>query len=356
MIPAYNQVLTEPDAKAVYDVVMSQYITHLGKETKELEEKFAAFCNRKYAITMSNGTTALHLAIKILNLDKKGTIIIPSCTFASVGFAPSYDGYKLEILDVDERTWNLDLDLVEKACKDHLVSAVIAVHNYGNPVDMDRLLKLANVYGFKIIEDACEALTAKFDSKPTGSFGDVSVFSFYGNKLITGGEGGMLLVNDPALNERARFYRGQAQSAKRRFWHEEVGFNYRMTNIQSALIMSQFKRISALSSHAKSLAMTYQDRLPGLKFQETHWKGEHSWWMVSVLGNDGFGERAAKLLQSKGVETRPVFPPLSDMPAFSNSVCPVARKLNSNGITLPGGPGLTLYQAAEIADTLGSIT
>lgn len=356
MIPVYNQILTESDAKAVHDVVISQYITHLGKETKELEEKFAAFCERKHAITVSNGTTALHLALKILNPNPKGTVIIPSCTFASVGFAPSYDNYNLEILDVDKDTWNLDLDLVEKACKDHLVSVVIAVHNYGNPVDIYRLLALKQKYGFYIIEDACEALTAKVADKPTGSFGDASVFSFYGNKLITGGEGGMLLVDDPELDRRARFYRGQAQSPKRRFWHEEVGFNYRLTNIQSALILSQFKRISALSSHAKSLAMTYQNRLPNLTFQATLFNSTHSWWMVSVLGGDGFGERAAKLLLSKGVETRPVFPPLSDMPAFKNSDCPVARKLNANGITLPGGPGLTLFQAAEIADTLGSIT
>lgn len=360
MIPVYNPIFTEKDAKAVYEVVKSQYVTHIGPETKELEETFRSEFGRRYALSCSNGTTALHLALVALNLEGK-TIAVPACAFAAVGFAPAYVNCNTVFIDVDQNTWNMDLGLLEEECKKEKIDAVIAVHNYGNPYNYEKLKYLSDRYKFFVIEDACEALGAEFGGRAAGNLGDVSVFSFYGNKMISGGEGGMLLTDLPYVNEKACLFRSQALSKKKRFWHEAIGHNFRLTNMQSALVLSQYSRLDELVDRAKEVHNCYENNLPKeLSMQHVHNDGEHCWWMISVIHRQQphFYEIASDALKENGYDSRPIFQPMPNMPPWAGSTnksYPVSEFLADRGISLPSGPGLDLDEIPKICSILEEV-
>lgn len=361
MIPVYNPIFTEDDAKTVYDVVMSQFVTHIGPETSELERTFKDEYRRKFVLSCSNGTAALHLALVALNLEGK-TIAVPACAFAAVGFAPAYVKCDTVFVDVDQRTWNMDLGLLEEECKKKRIDAVIAVHNYGNAYDYTKLKYLSDKYKFYIIEDACEAMGARHADMESGTLGDISIFSFYGNKMISGGEGGMLLTDLEFANERACLFRSQALSKKQRFWHEAIGHNFRITNMQSALILSQYKRKSHLIDRAKSLSNVYINNIPNsLNVQEPDGSGLHCWWMFSVihLQKPNFYEIASNVLKENGYDSRPIFRPMPLMPPWSykerHNRYPVAEFLSDRGITLPSGPGLDHNEVIKICEILKDI-
>lgn len=345
MIPVYNQIITEDDAKAVYETVKSQYVTHIGEETTKLEYHLANEFNRKYALACSNGTTALHLALVALRLNGK-TIAVPACAFAAVAFAPEYVNCDTVFVDVDMNSWNMNLDLLEKECKRKKIDGVIIVHNYGNPYDYDRLLELSNKYKFYIIEDACEAMGSEYkDGKFAGQLGDVSVFSFYGNKVITGGEGGVLLTDLQHVKERAQLFRGQALSKTKKFWHEDIGHNFRITNMQSSLILSQFKRFPNTLIKLKSIQMKYAELLPtNFTMQRVLPNCHHCWWMISVVNSEHTFEEMSEELKEHGIDSRPVFRTIPYMPAWidqnKDKEYPVSEYLTKHGITLPSGPGL----------------
>jgi len=361
MIPVYNPIFTEDDARSVYDVVMSQFVTHIGPETNQLESTFRDEYRRKYALACSNGTAALHLALVGLNLERK-TIAVPACSFAAVGFAPAYVNCETIFIDADQRTWNMDLGLLEEACKKQRIDAVIAVHNYGNAYDYIKLKELSQKYKFYIIEDACEAMGSWYADCEAGKLGDVSVFSFYGNKMITGGEGGMLLTDLEFVNERASLFRSQALSKKRRFWHEAIGHNFRITNMQSALVISQYKRKWNLVNRAKKLADIYIECMPKvLRTQEESDNGQHCWWMFSVMHpqKPHFYELASEALKTAGYDTRPIFQTMPKMPPWQSqekdNSYPVAEFLADRGITLPSGPGMDLEEVPKICAVLEEV-
>ena len=361
MIPVYNQVFTNDDAEAVFNVVKSQFITQASPEVEKLEENFKMLTGRKHAISCSNGTTALHLALLSTNLENKN-IAVPACCFAAVAFAVQYVKSNPVFIDVDINTWNIDLNALEHKCKISKIDAVIAVHNYGNPIDMIKLIELSNKYAFKIIEDGCEALTSIANYKPVGSFGEASVFSMYGNKLISCGEGGIVLTDDDKIADRCILLKGQAQQPGRRFWHCDIGYNYRITGMQAALANSQIKRIKDTSFKLIQIAETYAG-LFGDKFktQKTpHFGHFNSWWMFSILNESdpNYFETASKILNSLGYDSRPIFPPVPLMPPwhqheYTENDFPVAVKLWKQGITLPGGPGLEISEVIKIAKALG---
>lgn len=359
MIPVYNQIFTDSDAQAVHDAVKSQFITQASPEVEKLENNFKRLTGRKHAISCSNGTTALHLALLSTNLSNKN-IAIPACCFAAVAFAVQYVKSNPVFIDVDKDTWNIDLNILEHKCKISKIDAVIAVHNYGNPIDMNRLKAMSLKYNFTIIEDGCEALTSKVSEMPVGSFGDVSVFSMYGNKLISCGEGGMLLTDNDKIAETCILLRGQAQQPGRKFWHCNIGYNYRMTGMQAALANSQISRIDETSKKLTVIADTYIDSIPNhLKYQLSPVNSHNSWWMFSVINeNDpNYYETASKILNSLGYDSRPIFPPIPLMPPwqhhdYSENDFPVAVKLWKQGITLPGGPGLSLTEVVKISKAL----
>jgi perosamine synthetase len=359
MIPVYNQIFTDDDAKAVYDIVKSQFITQASPEVEKLENNFKKLTDRKHAISCSNGTTALHLALLSTNLENK-KIAIPACCFAAVAFSVEYVRSIPIFIDADINSWNMNLDILDNKCKMMKIDAVVAVHNYGNPVDMVRLIEMSNKYGFKIIEDGCEALTAKVDSKNIGSFGEVSVFSMYGNKLISSAEGGMILTNDDKIADKCKLLRGQAQQPGKRFWHCDIGYNYRITGMQAALANSQINRIDETSKKLTSIADTYISLLGDkFKFQKSPNGGHNSWWMFSILDESDYDyyNTASKILNSLGYDSRPIFPPIPLMPPwehheYNENDFPIAVKLWRQGITLPGGPGLDIDEVTRISKAL----
>ena len=261
----------------------------------------------------------------------------------------------------------MDLDALEKECLSRVgcdmrspINVVLAVHNYGVPLDMDRLMALSKKWGFIVIEDACEAFTSTYKGRQLGSIGDIGVFSFYGNKLISSGEGGMVVTNNQVFYEHMKLQRGQGQDPNRRFWHLLPGWNFRLTNLQAAVINSQFDRLPETISKKKTIYEYYRDHLNAdLIWQKVPEGGESCWWMVSVRHwEDRWYHKAAPYLMKQGIETRPIFPPIHKMPAMrdhNDLIFPNAELLVDSGITLPSGPQLTLEQLQTITRSVNAI-
>lgn len=359
MIPVYNQIITDSDAEAVKQTVKSQYVTHIGQETKQLEKSLCSRFNRRFSLSCSNGTTALHLALVALRLEGK-TIAVPACAFAAVAFAPAYVNCNTIFIDVCMDTWNMNLDLLEEECKKKNIDGVIAVHNYGNPYDYHRLHELSLRYKFYIIEDACEAMGSEYYDKKAGTLGDVSIFSFYGNKVITGGEGGALLTDLEHVNERSKLFRGQALSKNKRFWHEDIGHNFRITNMQSSLILSQFNRFKETLDKLRKVKDVYDEYLPqGISAPRVLHNCSSCWWMISIVHHRLTYDEMHDALAMEGIDTRPVFRTLPYMPPWieqnKSKKYPVSQYLEKHGITLPSGPGLTHNTIRDVCQILKNL-
>lgn len=357
MLPVYDAVFSEEDAMAAANAVRSGILSSFGTEVKKLETDFASLIGTKHALSCTSGTTALYLALAPM-IRAGETIAVPTCSYAATAFAAMHHGAKVEFIDADLATWNMDLDALEKACQTKKITAVIAVYNYGNPLDMDRLIDIANKYGLYVVEDACEALAAKYDGKMVGSFGNVSVFSFYGNKTVSCGEGGMVVTNEDDLADRMKLERGQGQDPKRRFWHLIPGWNFRITNLQAAVVNSQMSRLDKILARKKEIVDRYRDHLNAdLIWQEIPEKGEHCYWMVSVRHwEPGWYQKASQHLAANGIETRPIFPPIHKMPAaYQDIKAPNAEYIWDTGITLPSGIGLTNEQIDHICNVVNQI-
>lgn len=360
MIKVYEQIFTEEDAQIALEVMRSGQLSS-GQYSIELEKTFAEYTDRKYALSCCNGTAALYLALDALQI-VNSHVAIPSCGYIAAAFAAAHLGNYITFIDAELDTWNLDPQKLYKACKKAIeeknpIKAVIVIHNYGSPADIEAIIQLQKEFGFKIIEDACEALMAKFDNKLIGGFGDISLFSFYGNKICSSGEGGMLLTNDETYYNNMKLMRGQGQHPTRRFWHIVKGFNFRLTNLQSAIVLSQFRRKELTQAKKLLIKELYKHHLPKhLKMQGTLEKADHSWWMVSVMGDKpDFYKRCSLFLEENGVETRPIFPPVQSMPAFKeygDQAFDNATILNNTCITLPSGPGSSEEDILKVCSLL----
>jgi len=358
MIRVYDQIFTEEDAKAAYDVVKSGFLSS-GPKTIELEEQFAKWTHRKFALACCNGTAALSMAVCGLNI-VNDRVAVPACSFAATAYAALEQRNHVEFIDVDPNTWNISIEKLEHACVKWLytdpIKCVIAVHNLGNPYDYDGLVRLSHRFGFCIIEDACEALCARYNGKLTGALGDISVFSFYGNKLLSSGEGGMVLTDSETAYNAMKLYRGQGQTAERKFWHVARGTNFRLTNLQSAIVLSQFGRVEDIQSRKIEILKMYQSCIPShVKMQTQLNNCEHSWWMIGVVAPDDsqyYAETSARMTKN-GVETRPIFPPMPDMPIFKcEADIQISRMLYRHGILLPSGITLTNDEIKYICSLL----
>jgi len=361
MIKVYDQIFTEEDTQAAMEVMKSGQLSS-GQATTDLESAFTVYSGRKYAISCCNGTAALYLALYAINIINS-KVAIPSCSYIAAAFAAAHLGNEIIFIDAELSSWNLDPVKLEKECKKARaqkdpIKAVIVIHNYGSPSNWESILELQKEFGFKIIEDACEALDAKFDNKLIGTFGDISLFSFYGNKTCASGEGGILLTNDETYYNNMKLMRGQGQHPTRRFWHIIKGFNFRLTNLQSAIALSQFKRLGETQTKKLHIKKLYEDNLPKeLKLQGTLKKAEHAWWMVSIRNenNQNFYAECSKFLAANDVETRPIFPPIQSMPAFreyKDQPYPNAAILNNTCISLPSGPGTSDEDIVKICSLL----
>lgn len=348
MIPVYQPWLTDKEKAYVHEAFDSGWISSTGKYVEKSEELFANFVGTKHAITTTSGTTALHLCLKAMHInDPKRYVVVPNITFIATAFAASYEKMNVLIAEVDPRTWNIDPLQVEYFCANYDVAAVIPVHLYGNPADMIALKSLQETWGFALIEDSCESLGAKIGNRMTGSLGDMSCFSFYGNKTFTSGEGGMVTTDNDEYAERTRLLRGQAQDPNKRYWHLDVGHNYRMTNVQAAILCAQLERADEILAEKKRVADRYLSNLNSvkeLKLQKVFDKHEHSYWLMSVelltVKNTVF----SSWMRENGVDTRKVFYPISEMPTYQNCETRdppvISQRLSEHGVSFPSYPEL----------------
>ena len=366
MIPVNEPLLNGNEKKYLIGCIDTGWISSEGPYIKRFEEDFAKTNNRKYGVAVCNGTAALEIAVEALGITKGDEVIMPAFTIISCASAIIKSGAKPVLVDSDLQTWNMDVNQIEKKITKK-TKAIMVVHIYGLPVDMDPVLKLARKYKLKIIEDAAEAHGQTYKGKICGSFGDVSIFSFYPNKLITTGEGGMVVTDNTKIAERCRSLRNLCFIASKRFVHEELGWNMRMTNVQAALGLAQLERWEDHIRRKRKMGALYTELLKdvaGIKLplEKTTYSDNIYWVFGLVLENKKLdAQKVMKLLADKHIGTRPFFYPMHLQPVFKkmglfkNQKFPNAELLAKQGFYLPSGLGITERQIREVATTLKEI-
>jgi perosamine synthetase len=363
MIPVFEPDFGEDEIAAVVDALRKGEISgSFGTYIPEFERMFARYVGCKHGIAVTSGTTALHLAVAAAGITTGDEVLISSSTNIATALAVAHNGASCVPIDSEPVTWNLDLDLIEPAISPR-TRAIIPVHLYGHPVDMDRLMGKAREKKLLVIEDCAESHGATCRGKMTGSFGDMGCFSFYANKVITTGEGGMVVTNDDTLAERLRLLRNLAFT-KPRFRHEYLGYNFRMTGYQAAMGVAQMKRVEKIVEKKRLVARTYQRFLENIDWLqlpvEMEW-ARNVYWMYAVVvkENAPIGrDRLQMALATLGIETRTFFcpmnlqPGLRALPGYKDRECPVASKLWETGFYLPSSPRLTEREIEQIAASI----
>ncbi len=332
--------LTGNEYKYLIDAFLSTWISSAGKYITQFEESFSDYCGVKFGVAVSNGTTALHLALAALEIGEGDEVIVPDITFAATINAVIYTGATPVIVDIEEDSWCIDPDEIEKAITSK-TKAIIPVHIYGQPCDMGRICDIAIKNNLYIVEDCAEAHGAAWNGQKVGSFGTISCFSFFGNKVITTGEGGMCITNDEQLNEKMRILRDHGMSKSRRYYHEIVGFNYRMTNLQAAIGVAQVERIEDILEWRFKLEGKYREELSkndSIVMQKNNLPDRYKIpWLVSVLVEEDRRDGILKKLKENGIDARGFFIPLSEMNVYKEYAkdCRNSRRISRMGINLP---------------------
>ena len=382
MIPVSEPLIGEKEIEYVNECLRTGWISSAGRFIEAFEQKWAGYCGMKYGIAMSNGTTALQAAVACLDLHPGDKVIMPTFTIISCAQAIIYNGGVPVLVDSDPRTWCMDVNQMQEKVEaemkkeDGKLKAIMPVHIYGHPVDMDPILALAEKYDLVIIEDAAEVHGAEYLTgrntthplwKKCGGFGDISVFSFYANKLITTGEGGMVLTNDPDYAEKAKSLRNLCFRPEQRFLHKELGHNFRLTNLQASIGLGQLERIDEIIAKKRWMGKAYTERLqgiPGLQLPVEETWARQVYWMYGVVLDESTGMNAvqfAKQLKEKGIETRPFFlgmheqPVFRDMGLFLDEKYPVSERIARQGLYLPSGLSLTEKQMNFVCHTIRAI-
>jgi perosamine synthetase len=345
----------------VTECVQTGWVSSQGRFVTAFEAAFAERCGARHGIACTSGTTALHLALTAAGVGPGDEVIIPAFTMVASANAVSHLGARPVLVDAEPRTWNLDLDQVAAALGPR-TKAVCPVHTYGLPVDMTALATLAERRGLWVIEDAAEAHGATDRGRPTGSLGHLGCFSFYANKIVTTGEGGMVTTDDAELAGLCRTLRDHAFSPERHFWHKLRGYNYRMTNLQAAVGLAQVERFDELVAIRRRNAAWYRRRLEGVRglvLPPEREGAESVYWMYSVLVTPEFGMDRDDLrahLAEAGIETRTFFIPMHRQPAYVDDYAgrsfPVAERLCEQGVNLPSGATLTAEDIDRVADAI----
>jgi perosamine synthetase len=365
-IPVNEPLLDGNEKKYLVECIDTGWISSEGPFIKTFEEGMAARVGRKHGVAVCNGTAALDIAIAALNLKPGDEVILPAFTIISCIGEIVRSGAKPVLVDSDPLTWNMDLGQVAQKITPR-TRAILAVHIYGLPVDMDPLLALAARHGLKIVEDAAEMHGQTYKGRPCGSFGDLSIFSFYPNKHITTGEGGMVLADDDTLAEACRSLRNLCFQPPRRFVHERLGWNYRMTNLQAALGVAQLERLDQFVARKRAMGLYYTDLLSGLPVQlplpATNY-ADNIYWVYGMVLDDSVpfdAIEAMKRLAKLGIGTRPFFYPMHLQPVFQrmglfeSETYPVAERLAERGFYIPSGMALTEAQADQVAATVREV-
>jgi perosamine synthetase len=365
----------ERELAYVTECIQTGWVSSAGHFIEEFEQKWSAYCGMRYGVAVSNGTNALQIATHSVNLQPGDEVIMPTFTIISCALAVVDCGAKPVLVDSDPRTWCMDVNQIEAKITPR-TKAIMPVHIYGHPVDMDPVISLAKKYDLKIIEDAAEVHGAEYLSdrnginptwKRCGGMSDMSCFSFFANKLITTGEGGMVLTNDEKLADRARSLRNLCFRPERRFLHTELGFQYRLTNLQAALGVAQIERFDEILERKRWMGKAYTERLKDIAVLqlpvEEPWAKQVYWMYGLVLDESTHMDAAefARKLQELGVQTRPFFLGMHEQPVFlerglfQGEHYPVAERIARQGFYLPSGLALTLEQLEQVCDAVRKV-
>jgi perosamine synthetase len=360
-IPIAAPALAGNEKKYVTDCLDSTWISSRGKYIGLFEEAFAEFCEVKHAVSCSNGTTAVHLAMLALGVRPGDEVIVPTLTFVATANAVAYCGATPVFIDAEPKTWNMDPTLIEAKITAR-TKGIIVVHLYGHPVDMDPVMAIARRHGLFVVEDAAEAHGARYKGKRVGSLGDLGTFSFFGNKVFSTGEGGMVVTNDQSLARQVHLFKEQGMDPDRIYWHPVIGYNYRMTNITAAIGVGQMEKSAWHLQRRREVALRYRVKLqniPGLQLQaEEPWANHVYQFFTVVLGDEVTLSRDAVIanLRSHGVEGRPVVHPSHTLPPYVDSCrgqsFPVAERIAARGINLPTFAGLSDADVNYVSDSL----
>ena len=362
-IPIMEPSLSGNEMEYVTECIKTNWISSQGAYVRKFESVFGAYCGYPHALAVSNGTVALHLALVALGIGPGDEVLVPDLTFAASINAVLYTGATPVIVDVDRTTWTIDVRQIEALITPR-TRAVMPVHLYGHPCHMDEIMEIARCHGLFVIEDCAEAIGSTYRGKKAGSFGDVSAFSFFGNKTITTGEGGMVLFRDKGVFDLAKRLRDHGMAPDRRYWHNEVGFNYRMTNIQGAIGVAQMERVDTFVEIKRRLAATYDtclEKYTGLSLPPKEIWALNSYWLYTFMVEPDHGvtrDEVMNKLMLNGVETRPVFYPLHEMPPyqrFAHGEYPVSSHLSRCGVSLPSSVTLSHEMQDAVVRALNTV-
>lgn len=339
-IPIAQPQLGGNEYKYLMDAFLSTWISSSGKYIDKFEKNFANYCGSEYGVATANGTVALHLALVALGIGQGDEVIVPDITFAASINAVLYTGATPVIVDVEQDGWCIDPEEIEKAISPR-TKAIMPVHIYGQPCNMERICEIAGKYQLKIVEDCAEAHGAEFKGKKVGSFGDIGCFSFFGNKVITTGEGGMCLTSNGELNEKMRVLRDHGMKKDRKYYHEVVGFNYRMTNLQAAIGVAQLEKIDEILKWRNELEKLYYEKLKsiaGIILQKNNLPNRKKiTWLVTILTQPNMRNKCIDALKENRIDARPFFIPLSEMDIYKSYVfsCENSSHFSKMGFNLP---------------------
>lgn len=349
-IPVAEPSLVGNEKAYVLDALESSWISSSGKYIDRFEAEFATACGSKYSLTVSNGTVALQLALLALGAGPGDEVIVPSLTYIATANAVRYVGATPVFADISADSWGLDPESVSRSITDRTVG-VIPVHLYGHPVDMDPLVEVARSKGLWIIEDAAEATFGSYKNRQVGSLGDIATFSFYGNKIITSGEGGAVTTNSAEIAAKMRLIRGQGMDPERRYFFPIVGHNFRLTNVAAAILCAQLERREEIIAQRHLVCQQYDEQLSSLKgiqFQPKQRWASWTPWLYSILIDEdcykASRDKVASELLSRGVDTRPFFVPIHTLPPYQSiEFAPrvsldVTTSIAPRGLNLPTSP------------------
>jgi perosamine synthetase len=351
--------LTGRELEYVTECIRTGWLTWQGRFVNLFEEQFAAYVGMKHSIAVSNGTVAIHLALEALNIGAGDEVIAPSLSYVASASPIFHAGATPVLVDSDPDTWNMDINAVRQAITPR-TKAIIAVHLYGNPCDMPALAQIAREHNLYLIEDAAESHGATINGQRVGSMSDIACFSFYANKIVTTGEGGICLTNDDHLAQRMALLRGQGMDRQRHYWHSVVGYNYRMTNLQAAIGVAQLERISEFQIKRQEISAIYTnlfaEQKSHIQLQQILANMEAVSWLytVQIVGvNRAQRDRVIELLKQNDIETRPIFYPIHEFPPYeSHREYPVAEKISASGISLPTHTQLKYPQIKRVVTAL----